>query len=56
MEAGLADRSIELWSATPLARSDRKMNEEGPPTLTQLAHRSHLTPLEVMALLSGSVQ
>jgi len=53
--AGFADRSIELWAATPSARRQRDEPAEGELSLAELAKKPTLTPGEVIALLNGSV-
>jgi hypothetical protein len=56
MEAGFADRSIELWSATPAVRWNREEREDGELSLAALAQKPTLTLFEVMAVLNGSVR
>lgn len=57
VEAGFADRSIELWAAS---RGDPWKRAEGEDpdrahSLAALAQKPTLTPLEVLAILNGSV-
>jgi hypothetical protein len=54
--AGFADRSIELWSATPAVGRNREERRDGELSLADLAKKPTLTLFEVMALLNGSVQ
>ncbi len=56
MEAGFADRSIELWSATPPDQRFREEGEDGELSLADLANKPTLTLFEVMAVLNGSLQ
>jgi hypothetical protein len=53
--AGFADRSIELWAATPSDRWKPDEPAEGELSLATLAKKPTLTPGEVIALLNGSV-
>jgi len=56
MEAGLADRSIELWSATPAVQQRHpEERADGELSLASLAHKPTLTLVEAMAVLNGSV-
>jgi hypothetical protein len=54
-EAGFADRSIELWKATPRDPRDEGGGEDEGLSLAALAAKPTLTPLEVLAILNGSV-
>ena len=55
VEAGFADRSLELWAAAPADRwrGDEPAEEES--SLAILASKPTLTPGEVIALLNASV-
>ena len=56
VEAGFADRSIELWAPTRGDRQKREKGEDGGLSLAALARKPTLTPGEVIALLNGSVR
>ena len=56
MEAGLADRSIELWSAAPPVERYQEEREDGELSLAALATKPTLTLFEAMAVLNGSVR
>jgi len=55
VEAGFADRSIELWASAPPDRWGRDEGAEGELSLAALARKPTLTPFEVLAILNGSV-
>ena len=55
MEAGFADRSIELWSAAPAVQQHQEEREGEELSLAALARKPTLTPFEAMAVLNGSV-
>jgi hypothetical protein len=54
-EAGFSDRSIELWKATQPGPREGGAGEAGGPSLAALLAKPTLTPLEVLAILNGSV-
>ena len=55
MEAGFSDRSIELWVASQRGPREQSGGEDGGPSLAALLAKPTLTPLEVLAVLNGSV-
>ena len=55
MEAGFSDRSIELWEASQRDPREQSGGEDGEPSLAALLAKPTLTPLEVLAILNGSV-
>jgi hypothetical protein len=55
-EAGFADRSIELWRASRPDPRRKGGSEDGELSLAVLAAKPTLTPLEVLAILNGSVR
>ena len=55
MEAGFSDRSIELWKATQPNPREGGGGQDGELTLAALLAKPTLTPLEVLAILNGSV-
>ena len=54
-EAGFSDRSIELWVASQRGPREQSGGEDGGPSLAALLAKPTLTPLEVLAVLNGSV-
>jgi hypothetical protein len=54
-EAGFTDRSIELWAPSRRNRQKREKGEGAGLSLAALAKKPTLTPLEVVAILNGSV-
>jgi hypothetical protein len=54
-DAGFADRSIELWAPTRGDRQKREKGEDEGLSLSALAKKPTLTPLEALAILSGAV-
>ncbi len=55
VEAGFADRSIELWAISPRGPRKREQGDDEALSLAALAAKPTLTPLEVLAILNGSV-
>jgi hypothetical protein len=55
VEAGFADRSLELWAAAPADRWRGEEPAEEELSLATLASKPTLSPDEVIALLNGSV-
>jgi hypothetical protein len=56
VEAGFAERSIEVWAASRGDPWKRGEGEDQKLSLAALAKKPALTPLEVLAILNGSVE
>jgi hypothetical protein len=55
VEAGFGNRSIELWAINPRGPRKRAQSDDEALSVAALAAKPTLTPLEVLAILDGSV-